>query len=398
MMLLPLLAIRSLILDTYARAGTGELNSMRVPTGRRSAASVLFLIGLALLSEVGGSGCDKGAKDVPTYGDSSEDLGIPSISYTQPRKSSEWVLILPAEDLADYRLLDHVIQTEAGKHHWAFHVERPTPIDPPGMQAKLIRAAVGRGVSSMIVVPEDQASDLVDALEFATDKKTPIVLLEQNVPVKGQPIPAILFASYEKPSQQLVKALLEDCEMNKLPADFSALLVQRIPGDIGSASRISAIEAELKKANVPIAEKLTFRGVTVDAKRAIDDAIQRHRNVGMIVCDEDQGLNAAAQAVGANQRLAENDPKVFRFSVAGFIISKSRLVLVENGSASAVADRGIVEMAKQAVDHIASITDGKPVPLVTFQKSQFHRRSAETLESLRIRKQRMNKSSNAEQK
>ncbi len=362
---------------------------MREPMIEKLTTKILAASTLCLFLILSGSGCGSSKEDVTTYAPDDGDLGIPSVTYKQPRKTLESVLIVPVEDLSDFRLIEHIIQIEVGSHHWAFHVEKPQPTDLPDKQAKLIRAAVDRGVSSLIVVPGEPTKDLISALEYARDEKIPIVLLERNVPISGKPIPAILFGSYEKPAKQLVDALIEDAKANKLPADAPAILIQRIPGDMESNARIAAIEAELKKANVPVVEKLTFSGVTEDAKKVVDEALARHPNISMILADEDQGLNAAAQALGSTNSLPDDDPKRLKFGVAGFVISKSRLVMVDNGSANALAERSLVEMAQQAVDYLAAISGGKSVPAETYSDTQFHRRSADALERRRIRKRAM---------
>lgn len=295
--------------------------------------------------------------------------------YQTHRKSSEINLILPAQDSPDYRLWERIVQVESGKKHVSFVAQRPSPGDPPTAQADLVRESSKRGVKGIIVIPDEHEAELAKALEEVRDRGTPVLTLDHVVKVEGKPIPAIALEGYEKTSENLIKAALEDAKEAGFPPTAPGILLIRRPGDAESPTRLAAIEAAIKKANVNIVERVYFDGLADVAMIAFEPVIMKHREAAFVFADEDQGTSVIVDKLTGSLALEDDDPTKFKYSAVGFIMLDRFKSLIDRGIASAIADRQIIHSGKLAVRLIVDLSDGKTISDKTVVEPDLLRRT-----------------------
>lgn len=335
------------------------------------------------------SGCERDPEMLPKLAPESADL--PDVGYQTGKRTSEIILILPGEEVSDYGLIDAVVASAAGSSHSAFHTERPAPTDPPEKQAELIKSAVKRGGGLLIIVPAAETQPIIDAIAEARDKGAPTVLLERELKLPGKPVPTIVFEDYAKPAKEIVGALVKDAKSAGFAPGDPALIVRRLPGDSQADARIAAFKKALAERSVPIAEEVEFTGLFEAAKPLIEDAVKRHPNIAMVVADEDNGISASVQVFSTTQDLEDNDPKRYKFGVGGFVINQSSIKMVDGGAVSALAERSLIRMSRDAVDLVLAIKAGKKVEDRSIAAATVHYRSMEADKFRKMRKQMMPK-------
>jgi ABC-type sugar transport system substrate-binding protein len=279
-----------------------------------------------------------------------------AISQSNPQRSKEILLILPAEDNPDILFYDAVCRLEAGNLKVIFQTLRPSSSDPKNKQAELIKKAVADGAAALVVVA-DGSDETVLALADVDQKKTPIVLLGRPVdaPKSGSPYTLVTFPPFGPSAKKLVDALLEDAKKYGAPADGSALFLQDATPDESSAERTAALTDALKAAKTRISAAVTTSDNTADAVKAADAAIKADPKVSIIVADDDSGITA-----GPSIR-KEAKSKTY-LPTGGFVQPRSGPSPASTGQATAVVERNVEALARKAMRVAFDRAEGKTLP------------------------------------
>jgi ABC-type sugar transport system substrate-binding protein len=279
-----------------------------------------------------------------------------AISPAAPQQSKEIILVLPAEDNPDIQLYDAVCRLEAGNLRVIFQAVRPSPGDPKGKQAELIKKAVANGAGAMVVVA-DGSDETVLALAAVDQKKTPIVLLGRPVeaPKSGPPYTLVTFPPFTASAKKLVDAVVEDAKKLGAPADGTALFLVDIAPDETSAERGDALKEALKAVKIPISATVTSTENASDAQKASTAALKADPKISIVVADDETGIT-----LGPAIR-KESKSKTY-LPIGGYVQPRSSPSPVVTGQASIVAERSVETLARKAIRVALERAEGKTVP------------------------------------
>ncbi|MDR3636039.1 MAG: substrate-binding domain-containing protein [Isosphaeraceae bacterium] len=228
--------------------------------------------------------------------------------------------------------------------------------DPPAKQAELIRNALERHVSALIVEPVD-APEVVDALRSAQAQSVPIVLLDHPVPGLGNagPVTLVALPDFGPSARSIVASAQASAKTRKLPADGRALLLVNSRTDRRSADRVAALRSALKEAGTGLSETLQFTDTGEAIESSLRAKLTADPKITFVFAEEDQGLAAANHL---RQELRDKRP----FVTAGYFHFDSRDEPVPIEGCAAAVDGNQRGLIARAVDSAVRLANGEKVP------------------------------------
>lgn len=274
-------------------------------------------------------------------------------SSAGPVQSIELILAGPEE--GERFVWTQHARSEAGRVKSIFSATAPDSNDRPAKQAELIRAAVARGVSAIIVEPAD-GPEIATALDEARSAGTAVVLLDRAVPSRdrSKPFPRVSFGPLEPMFRKLVDKVRKDLRASNLADDGTVVLFVNSEPRPGSAEIISALREALEKDGVGNIETLTYEGTSETAKRVLLARVEPDPKVTTVLAHEEPGLEAALQVM---QDLKSTRPLV----IAG-TMSMDKPPTGFAGMLSVMIDRNQAKLIRQAFRLASSLARGEDVP------------------------------------
>jgi ABC-type sugar transport system substrate-binding protein len=321
--------------------------------------SAVWLIGSWALAATL-AGCDSGSFVPP-----------PPPELSTPTEASSEVsakiveLVLTSSDTPDRRMWAQAVRLDAGLARLGFRLSALAPKDPPARQAELIRDAVARGASALIVEPAE-APEVARALDQVRAAGTPVVLLDRSISVSGQAPPVVEPAPVADSARKLVEAAVADARDAKRLEGARALVVVPRQADVHTGEIRDAFQEALRGAKVSQVETLEFDGTVDGATQGIRARVQADPKIAIVLAATSEGLSGA---IDAKEKLGEK-PVIL---VAGYseMAAHSRDLVFE--SCAAVADLNVLRLARQAFQAAQALLEGKSVPERTEVPTAFRR-------------------------
>ncbi len=302
---------------------------------------------LAISSLAWGVGCDG-----PGAGGGTSTVNLPPPPVSETRTVG---VVLPGSGPVELEIWEqdarrHGVQTQS-----LVEIFRPSPDDPPTKEAELIRDAVARGISALVVLPNGDPS-VVTALKEARDANVPIVLLDRDAKLDGKPVPKVAYTTEEETAQKLVAAAVEDARSLGFPADGPAQILVNGPHDDHDRERIAALHKAFEDKGVRVLPDVAFSGLIEEGRQAMARALESHPEIAIVVATENHSL------VGAAKFRNKLDHKKRRFVIAGYSHEKITFDLARYNVAAGVVDRNVHEPVVRAYDAALALIRGETVP------------------------------------
>ncbi len=275
-------------------------------------------------------------------------------SAPPPAEVPTFCLIVPKATMMEAVVWEQTLRHDAAREGVLSEVIQ----SESGQQPEAIRDAVQRGVSALIIRPDD-GPEVASALAEARDQGVPIVLLNHTSPVEGKPLPLVAFTPVQDSARSLVAAAVEEAKAVGYPAEGPAILLVNGPYDEAGRERVAALRQAIKEANVTLLREVVFEGFQQAARDALEPVLKEHPETAMVIADEDQGSRMAALL--HHERI--DDPK--RFVVAGYCTSRETVMMAEFNLTAGVVDRNLGTLAHKAFEVARSLVKGETVPEFT---------------------------------
>jgi ABC-type sugar transport system substrate-binding protein len=296
---------------------------------------------LALLA-----GCDGGGAGPPPVDAGALSAGVPEV-----------VLLLPAERSPELKLWDLTLQAEAGRNRRVVvTVARPESEDaPPARQAELAREVAARAASGVIAVPGDPAA-LAPALQSLREGGVTVVVMGDEVPVAGAPLPRVGTTPLDRVADELVARTREVARAQGVNPDGPAVLVTtQEAGDRRVGARVEALTRALGRAGVPLKPTITYRSGMETARARVEASRAEPDPARLVFAVEDYGL---LDAGGVRQERVGTDD----FIAAGFADQQDVAKVLSAGAIGAVAVGRFREQAVRALELALALIDGQAPP------------------------------------
>jgi ABC-type sugar transport system substrate-binding protein len=314
------------------------------PAARRRTGLLSFWLVSAL------AGCDSGSF-LPPPPPELETVATPAAAPT-----TALALVLSDEERADQRFWSARARVWASEHKVVLNESALKHGEKLAGQAALIREALARRASALVVRPAD-APEVAEALREAQAKNMPLVILDEAVPglSASSPVTLVTFAPLPPTAKELVTAAQNKAKSLKLPGDGEALLLVNRRLDTHTNERVGALAAALKDAGIPLNDTLKFEGSPQQAEPLVREKLAAGPKITMIFCEEDHGLNCA-------HYLARELSGERSFTVAGYVnfdTRDGRNILEE---CTAAVDRNEQGFINTALDAALRLARGENVP------------------------------------
>ncbi|MDX2035334.1 MAG: ABC transporter substrate-binding protein [Isosphaeraceae bacterium] len=330
------------------------------------------LLLLAVCSMCAAAGCDSVSFVPPP-----RDIDRPSARPPYRGSSTaakEIVLILPAEKNSDLSVWEAIARQEAGLSRIGFRTLELDPKDPPAKQAELIEKTAP--TTSGLFVVTNRSPETTAALARLSAKKTPIVLLGRALPESADSAKVdatlVVSAPYDASAKELVAAVVTDARkrIDLAKGTLQAAIIRSAMVDETSAERASALLAAAKAAGVEVVADETFSGAPDDFTKILDRIKRNHPKLAVLLCVEEGALSGltsykqeSVEKPGAETEGLVLQPLVGdEFRVVGYISTKANNNLVGLGQVSALGDRNVRDLPREAVRAMTAKLEGKPVP------------------------------------
>jgi ABC-type sugar transport system substrate-binding protein len=272
-------------------------------------------------------------------------------------------LILAGPPNANRIFLIQTLRREMGKAAIVFRTSEAKPAGPgsdeaqssaPLQLAKLISAALVRGVLGLIVEPIDHPA-VSEALAEAQNRGVKILVLDRAVAGRGgKPIPCVTYVSFSEPGRQIVSAALESARLLYPRGTGRILILHSRSPDPYAVPRLASLSDALKASGRSF-ETIEFEGDSSQAGAALRQSLAAGPSVEIVLADEEQGMGAAYQV---RREWAESHPE---FLFGGYLAYDFRSAGDMLTQATVFADRSIESFAVKASQAMRSLLDGKPV-------------------------------------
>jgi ABC-type sugar transport system substrate-binding protein len=263
-------------------------------------------------------------------------------------------MIMPSERTPDREALVQLVRVLASREKTSFRLSAPEPNEPPRRQADLIRKAAERGASVLIVDPARDA-EVRKALDEVRSKGVPSVLLAPLDPESGKPFPVVGAAPYADSAGKLVDAALEDAKAAETPAERTAVVLTIRQPDADAQNCAAALEAALKKADVPHSEPLTYDGSVQGAKTALSERLESDPKLSIVLVGEENGLFGVWEV---RDTLQGKRPII----VAGYVPANPLMNEVTYSQSAALAIRDLPRIARELFQAALRLASGDAVP------------------------------------
>ena len=272
------------------------------------------------------AGCDMTMAPPPPPGAAKSDARA-------ARPLTTIAMILDGDTVADYEFLGSQARIRAARYRVAFDETTLKEGDAPAKQAELIRHAVARGASALMVRPAP-APEVGTALREAQSAGVPIVLLERGVADLSDSgrVSLVTYTPFDESAGALVAAAKAAAKRDKLREDGRAILLSNTLNDPHSAERTEALRRAIEHQGIQRVDSLTFQGDAWRAEEVLKPRILADPSVTMVFTNDDHGFRHAFH-------LATELVPARRFTVAGFSNFSRRGDQISFAEATAVADR-----------------------------------------------------------
>ncbi len=274
------------------------------------------------------------------------------INSTQ--RAPEVTFILPEDMNEDLKSIEPVARLELGASRAVFNLVQPPAGSPPTKQAELIRDAVQRGASGIVVVP-NKSKDTADAIAAIDQKKCPVVLMGR--PLTGVSTSAatlVTWPNFTVTANEIVAAISEDCKRAGMPDDAPVLLLKSEPADETSAAREAALTAAIKATKHPIAAVVPIIEETL-SRNSLVNALKANPKVCAVISDDTLGLQLAG--------VIRSESKTHvPFMVGGYCNSPKSVAMSAMNQHSILVDRARDNIVRRAIGVVLERIEGKTVP------------------------------------
>lgn len=249
-----------------------------------------------------------------------------------------------------------------GQNNALLEVSELKADDPATKQADLVRDAVARGSSALIVVAADPKS-IAPALLEARAKGVHVVLLSRPVPVQGHPpFPLVSYPGFDEYAKKMLEVGRKVARDRKIADDAPAMILVHEPKDDHTDLRVEALKKALREAKIPLVAVEHFEEYPAKANRAIEKVIKKHPDLGYILADEDQAVEGTTAARGLYN--PEKPPIVI-----GFVWSQKQKAFLRSGDVAALVNRKVQGGAARAVKAAVALCRGEPLPDLAMRPS-----------------------------
>lgn len=333
------------------------------PGMRRHLVVMLAVVGLA-------GGCDDGDSPPPPLPPAGVSQGADSLLPPPPLMlggSPQIEFILPMKLDPIQSTWEAAARRQAAASNVLFETKQPTKLGV-ATQEELVRAAVGRGVSAIVLVPgREDRGDLISALEEARSRKVPVIILGERVEVGSEVMPQVARADYLPQARKLVEALVEDAKLvGREPKGPALVLVNETASD--HAQRTEAVLTALGEYGVEVLDGApkTFVVQYSEAMSIVEKAAREHPKLPMVIVTDDVGFRAATTV---RNQITPGE----RFVFGGFTADPKQSEVVGRSFASAIVDCKEGALGRTAVDQILKTLRGEPLPKAIEVTSTFMR-------------------------
>ena len=293
------------------------------------------------------SGCSFTPEPPPELNEIKDTLKIPTITVE---------MILAGDDIDDRLFWEQAARLEASNAKAVFSIARKTNAEPPAKMAELIRSAIKRGVTALVVEPVE-GSEFVEAVNDARDQGVSVVLLDKVIPGRdpSKTYPAVIYTPFEEPAGKVVDALIKRAAADGLPADGTALVLVNPTYAPDTEYKVATLTKALEKAGVTKVERLEYNGKFEEVQKTLTAKLESDPKITLVIGHEENGITGA---VNTRKTLK---PKR-KFEVAG-TASVDRILAAEVIDATpGIADRNVSNLARQALKVAVAMAKGEAVP------------------------------------
>jgi ABC-type sugar transport system substrate-binding protein len=276
---------------------------------------------------------------------------------TTASKLPHVMLILPTTSGEDLSIMRQVLQDPASGagRDYIYREGIVRQGMPAAQQAEVIREAMDKKVSALLVVAADPDS-VAPALLEARERGLPVVVVGHEVPADGEPFPTLTFASPEEPARRVLAALSKR-DTEPPPTEMKAAIVEDSIEEWQTQDLAHALEVAAAEAGVPIARVIPYENRVVAAREAILKALAEDPSIVLILFQDRAGAEAAALVA------AEPGPGRDRgIRVGGFVPDLDPETRDKLGNRAVVINRNVTEAAKRAIQMALQRLEGEEIP------------------------------------
>ncbi|MFO0951135.1 MAG: hypothetical protein U0835_08285 [Isosphaeraceae bacterium] len=317
------------------------------------------------------AGCDSNSMLPPPP---PELTTIPTTATSTPPARTVEMILRPGTT-PDRTLWESVGRQEAGKRLALFSLAQPKPGSPASAQADLIRQAVKRGISSLVVEPVDDP-EVAAALNEAVASGVPVVLMEYPVKAKdpARPLHRIRRAPFGKAVEPLAAAILKDLKAVGASESHALVTFNASTGPEGKADVDQICEA-LRKIGIARVDVVEFPSRYEEARKVLTAAVEKDPKVTVIVASEAEGVTGMLGTY--------DDTKSQRTLALGGLMTVDALANpAAMTNCAGVLDRNVPSMSREAVRRALELAGGGLVPEEIEIPLHFHPRSISASSSL----------------
>ncbi len=235
--------------------------------------------------------------------------------------------------------------------------------------AKEIRAAIGRGVSGLIVEPlEDPA--VVDALYEAVDQGMAVLLLDRPVASRGgKSIPCIRYGAFPESGRKSSRTPSRPPSCSTVPSSVRIILLHHRSTDPYAAERLNSLADPIKAAGKPFS-LIEFEGEPVQAADALRKSLAAEPKLDVVFADDDAGMIATQHVLAEWTKSGHPD-----FLFAGYVTYDMRTSTEVIRLATAFGDRSVESFGLKSFQTIQSLLDENSVGESVDVPIRVHRKS-----------------------
>ncbi len=290
------------------------------------------------------AGCDKAGPSAPG------SRGV----VEPPSQTTTVAVILPASGPVELEVWEQAARRQEATERALVEISRLKPGEPAAKQVDLIKEAVAKGNSAIVILAEDPAA-VAPALVDARSAGVAVVLLDRAVPVEGKPFPLVQYEPERESARKLAAAAVEDAKATGFPPGGPALLLINGPADDHAKARQKAMREALEAAGVKVLSDVIFAGMSEQGESALKAGFLMHPPIAMVICDEDQGISGALRV----RHALDHSKK--RFVLSGYSADRSVVDLARKNVLNGVVDRNINEPMVKAFQVALAMVRGETV-------------------------------------
>ena len=275
-------------------------------------------------------------------------------------------VFLPAAGLAELDVWEAAARREEQQFRVLAEIHRMAPGDSPESQAEAIRKAIEEGATGLLVMA-DNPKVVAPALESAREAGVPVVLLDRDVPVSGEPMPRVIYTPPAESAKALVDAAYADAKEAGFPPEGPAIILVHAHADRQGVERARALRSDLESRGVRVLPSVTYEGREDDASKALNQVFPTVPHLAMVLAEDDLGLKGASTFRHSLNRSER------RFVFAGYTHERPTMELVNFNVAAAIVDRNLNEPIRRSYETILTMLKGETVPDLVVAKTPLNR-------------------------